>query len=120
MTKKLIIDRALWLRGLGAHMSRLFRPDINRMCCIGIAGIQLCSLKQEDISGVRSPAERYVFADYDANMSWLFDDEERIKLSDDGLTLMVNNDRLDKDEVWREKSIADIFAKHDIEVEFVE
>ena len=35
---KLVIDRKVWLRGEGDAVSRLLRPEDQKMCCVGISG----------------------------------------------------------------------------------
>ena len=108
---KLIIDRNIWLRGEGAGWSYLLREEDRKMCCLGIY-LKECGVSSEKLLDMTSPCQLVEIIPPEAK--WLIK-----KDSTDTYDLMELNDekKIEKDK--REEKIAHIFAKHNIEVEFV-
>jgi len=49
--KKLVIDRARWIRGKGYGDSMLYRPQDKNMCCVGFYARQCKDLSVKQIKG---------------------------------------------------------------------
>ena len=119
---KLIIDRDIWLRGEGSGWSYLLRKEDEKMCCLGIY-LKECGVSSEKLLDMTSPCQLVKIIPPEAE--WLIDKSLGID-SMDTCDLMGFNDRRkkkiekeDEKEDEREEKIAHIFAKHNIEVEFV-
>ena len=111
---KLIIDRTKWLRGEGASVSYLLREQDQKMCCLGFYSIG-CGLKPSEIKNVQAPEFR-------SEYEWLFElfDLRIEDFSQDCYLLMKTNDQdCGIDEEARERIITEVFAKHGVEVEFI-
>lgn len=127
--KTLTIKRSEWVRGEGYEPSRLLTVD-GRRCCLGFACQQLAGVNDYSMLDVADPDALNTNArDYAMDtMAWLFSTKgtpsEIICGSHDMDDLIeVNDNERGSNEVpggWREKRIAAIFAKHDIEVIFVD
>jgi hypothetical protein len=126
---KFTIDRSKWQRGPGE--SRLLNSH-GKMCCLGFYG-EACGVPTDDLFGLAYPSE--VRRSSHLLPTWLTDvtdiDEEygpveRVEDSDDVAELICLNDAdpTDEedvsDEADRERRIAAIFAKHGVEVEFID
>lgn len=122
---KLVIDRKIWLRGEGSFMSFLLRRADQKQCCVGIL-CEALGVPKKDLEGVKG-CQRLV-ADLPA---WLtlpgadpgtFAPPQKIDL----FTAYEINDEpapsfseVAAHEALREAKITELFAKHDIQVEFV-
>lgn len=114
--EKLVIDRTKWLRGEGSEASRLLRPSDGKMCCLGFYSLS-CGLTDKDIQNIPAAPE---IAEIPEVMDWLIEDcGNRIVHSDDAAELMDYNDTPPIRDTDREAHITEIFAKHGIEVEFI-
>jgi hypothetical protein len=117
---KLVIDRSKWLRGEGANPSALLRSEDGKMCCLGFYGLA-CGAKPRDIRDVSAPADLAgrVFP------GWLTrvdsdDGCDSIANSPDAAMLMNINDEIHMSDNQRERELSEIFARHGIDVEFVD
>jgi hypothetical protein len=113
---KLVIDRKRWLRG-NPDESCLLTLD-GRMCCLGFFGL-VCGFAPEQLLGRGGPTN--VVVDEVIWPEWLFCGLIRKPYppySDDGIKLMRENDKVDIPSEERETRIAEIFARHGVEVEF--
>lgn len=118
--QKLIIDRNEWLRGEGSDASYLLRATDGKMCCLGIYALS-CGLTKDMIRSCRAPTSvsRSVLFDngptprslFEEKAPWLFDDSEEVA------ELIDINDEGCKS--TREANLAAIFARHGVEVEFI-
>ncbi len=114
---KFQISRKEWLRGEGHYKSSLFRPQDNKMCCLGFLACAV-GFTKEQISNVASPQHPDLHESYS---KW----PEGIMRSSGYLTqeaesLINYNDGMSLSEEQRETLLKDTFAKMNIEVEFVE
>ena len=109
---KLIIDRKEWYRGEGIEESKLLRTD-GRRCCIGILGraVGIPDHLLLSIGGVGSTTHHQEAAN--KWPAWCQSDGGDIRCAY-GL-----NDRLDLSEKERERQLTELFARNDIEVEFI-
>lgn len=110
---KLTIDRPTWLRGEGGDASALLREKDGKMCCLGFYALA-CGMEKEDIVGRGGPRSVTMTTDtpLPEQMQWLMCGPA--EHSGDATALMVENDNHAKEE-----RIAELFAKHGVEVEFV-
>lgn len=124
---KLVIDRTKWLRGEGSMNSFLLRDGDEKQCCIGFLcealGVPREKLKDEKGSQVL----------LDVNLpDWLQTKTSKAQeqTSDLFIAYAVNDYNGEDSEVDetpivvtseedREARIAEIFARHDVQVEFV-
>lgn len=114
--KKFVIDRKTWLRGEGSEFSLLLRKTDHRQCCLGFYLNQCGGISKKDLVGTESPVEfNNVLNETER---WLLRNENMLYNSVDCYDLMKINDNADLIPELREKEIADIFAKHGVEVEF--
>ena len=115
---KLIIDRQMWLRGEGATVSRLLRSSDGKMCCLGQLGIA-CGIPSEMIKNRAVPSD--VPLHVNAFPRFLISDPEyQPDASNECLALMKINDGVYYySEAEREHALTMEFAKHDIQVEFI-
>jgi hypothetical protein len=118
--RKLTIDRSTWLRGEGSTKAYLRRKEDSKQCCLGFYCATL-GLPTEKLVDVKSPVgvealyEGALFPIEDAK--WLFGGNV-FNVSEDCHRLTVANDTLALAEDKREETVKEIFAKHDVEVEF--
>lgn len=115
MSRKLVIDRKIWLRGEGKAPSRLVRQSDGKQCCLGIY-LLACGMPHASLLNAAVPID--VTREIPEEAHWLF--------SDDASSLMIYNDALIREgeevavvEAIREKHITELFAKHRIDVTFV-
>ena len=113
---KLVIDRNVWLRGEGSTKSFLLRSSDEKMCCVGIflksLGVpeaQLCD------TVVADNCSNSLIPDWTKPIAPWGDGG----LPPDISELYVTNDYAGGSEAKREQRIADLFAKHDVQVEFI-
>jgi hypothetical protein len=115
---KLIIDRQKWLRGEGSQDSYLLRPTDGKMCCFGFYCLAI-SGKIEYLIGNKSPED---IMDHIPSDNWLLSKnsyDNGTHNSPDCYRAMQYNDDGSISEDERESNIKHIFAKHDVEVEFI-
>jgi hypothetical protein len=118
--RRLVIDRSRWFCGRGPELSRLLRPTDKLMCCIGIY-LESCGVPPEILSGQCYPTATSVAAHVPEHARWLLDPEPLDEVGQsDRTALAVTNDTKGLFRVEREQRIAEIFAKHDVEVVFVD
>ena len=116
--EKLIIKRSEWLRG-ESETSFLLRSSDGKKCCLGFYAL-FCGLQKKDIINLEAKRnvrnwpgdEEYLQA------CWLFDNNFRESQDCDRL-IEINDDSFISEEK-REKLISEIFASHDVEVEFID
>jgi len=110
---KLVIDRIKWLRGEGSFESKLLRSRDKKMCCIGI----LCSALgvRDEIMKDQAGSQRLGITTLP---DWLLENPSPITDPDLFEAYRANDDPI-MDEKSREQFITGIFAKHDIQVEFI-
>lgn len=134
--KELVVDRKRWYRGKGNIRSRLLRPEDNQMCCLGFYGLS-CGLKEENIIDVGFPSQVRTGQRHGVDkshkpvplpkeMHWL---EETIskQIGEDSSvfeeeverTIGEINDNEEIDEETRERLLTEEFAKHNINVTFI-
>lgn len=104
---ELKIVRNRWLRGEGSEESYLLRRRDKKQCCVGFYALAL-GLKEEDIVGhkvlrdiVSVPAAQNPI--WPGEMARLYHDNDDENITDTA----------------REAKIKDIFARHNVEVEFI-
>jgi hypothetical protein len=115
--KKLVIDRAKWLRGKDAlNDSYLLRPDDGKMCCLGFYA-ESCGFSLDDLYGKTYPSLLITDGLIPEALRWLVTDLYEDTTA--GLSLAQLNDDDQLDEPTREERVAEKFALHGIEVEFV-
>jgi len=111
---KLVIEREHWERGTS---SARLRKDNGQMCCLGFFGLA-CGIEPDTLLGAGSPEEI-------ADRAWpdwaLLDSEGAYHLMDsETIELLIEaNDGKEATEPEREARIAELFAEHGVEVEFV-
>lgn len=135
---KLTIDRQFWLRGEGGENSCLLRGTDDKMCCLGCLAVSL-GANREEILGNKTPANVWRppgnnhWTELEA-WAWLIKPAQSIPFTtDEGDKLMQINDwRIGEDkekeneeleiptsEADREAIIAEMFAQHRVQVEFI-
>ncbi len=125
--KKITIDRKIWLRGkkmidqTGDSLelaSMLNRPFDGRMCCIGIY-LNQCGIAKKDLLDKADPAMLTDSGDLPKQAEWL------IERDGEHITSYIDNSEVagklmtENDGAAREERIAALFAKHDVEIEFI-
>lgn len=101
--EKLVIDRTKWLRGTG---NGWLLNNEGRMCCLGFECLRHGVVPQK-IDSVNMPNS-------------IRDSRLPVWLMGTDADLAANvNDNMNIDDLERESQIKDIFARHEIEVEFV-
>lgn len=112
----LIIDRMKWLRGIGGEQSKLLDAN-GRMCCLGFECRRL-GLEKRDILGVVVPhntmGKPLPFWLMEVNTN----KEMGLSGTDVGEAMFTNDDRC-LSEIQREAKLTVIFARHDVELRFV-
>ena len=110
---KLTIERKRWLRGDDGEKSRLLTHG-GTMCCLGFFA-RACGYSEEEILDVSTP-----LGTTEARWpAWIFRAEDNGH-SQDVFRLISVNDSSVTSEAERERVIAATFAKHGVEVEFVD
>ncbi|SRR5258706_6565901 len=112
---KLVIERSKWLHGEGHSNSSLLRKRDGKMCCLGFYSLS-CGLTQENIMEVPGPRDYTVIKYFNKDETrWLLDHNDANSLMDlnDGDPILMDADS-------REQAIINIFARHDVEVEFID
>lgn len=116
---KLVIDRNTWLRGEGTENSFLLREKDSKMCCLGFLGAA-CGVPSESMTNTEAPAllnqdHRDLFPDF------LFHGGRDLNQdsSDECNSLVEINDDEELTPEEREAELTMLFAKHGIEVEFI-
>jgi hypothetical protein len=108
---KLVIDRTKWLRGEGYSVSKLLRSSDHKMCCIGFLCADLGIPESEllDVAGSHSQP-------FSCELPlWLAVRKD----TESDLQQAYNiNDEIFPD-AEREQRLTEIFARHDVEVEFI-
>jgi hypothetical protein len=112
---KLVIDRSKWLRGEDGKDTSLLRLEDGKMCCLGFychaLGFRAAELRDvpdpEDLNHYR-PVPDWLIADDGSNNS------------QDCCDLINVNDESSFNDFMREAFIKETFAKHGVEVEFVD
>lgn len=128
---KLTIDRSTWLRGEGPNASRLLREADGKMCCVGFLGLA-CGLTKEQLLEKTTVAQLVKTAAYKPSPEHPVSLDDMYRPHFDfvrGLTVAANsdvandlynaNDETLISEATRETSLAVLFAKIGVEVEFV-
>lgn len=120
--KKFVIERERWFRG--RDNARLLvnvatdSPDFGKMCCLGFFGIA-CGIDPEQLLGMGSPEDRKE----EPWSSWVLRENDETGYVEDSRSInsliAVNDDRKISDAA-RESRITELFAKHGVEVEFVD
>jgi hypothetical protein len=115
---KLEINRAEWLRGEGGSDSALLRERDNKKCCLGFFAKAL-GATDDDIRDIAEPGESSTCAPWPA---WvLTEDDDGSMVSSDAISALIQiNDGQKLLERDREERIAAIFARHGVEVTFVD
>ena len=118
---KLTIDRKTWLRGKGADASALLKSD-GQMCCLGFYA-KACGLTELQIMDKPAPASVGMVNKPEWDLLFRGDQYHH---ETNTIDLMLVNDRIVStdsnyalNELDRESSIIDLFAKYGVEVEFV-
>jgi hypothetical protein len=118
---KLTIDRNVWLRGEGPVASELLRASDGKRCCVGIyltaLGVSDDRIRGKGIVGMLEAETR-------ASVPGWLSEARSSSLASTGVPsdvtcLYDTNDFDTATAADRERIIAEIFAKHDVEVEFV-
>lgn len=116
---KLIIDRAKWNRG-GKFQSALLNE--HGMCCLGFYCLVL-GLSKDDIEYATMPDDINYSEETETKLDWLVESSCVSKCfltsGTDAANLAGINDDSDISDSEREQHIVEIFAKHDVEVEFI-
>ena len=135
---KVTIARSGWLCGEGGAQSYLHRPSDDTRCCLGFA-LEQHGMSRDDLTGIPSPDRLDNYSDIPQCLRWLVEydrDLDGMEMSEDGVSLINLNDheiggRRDLETLRegeepyvtsgadREAKIKEIFARHDIDVEFV-
>lgn len=122
---KFTIQRLKWYRGQGGTESRLLLPN-EKMCCLGFFALAL-GATPDQIREKTDPQE--VPGVFTKDAKWLLDfleDETTVRNnSNEACSLIKINDEGQEheyhdEEADREQKIAEIFAKHGVEVEYVD
>jgi hypothetical protein len=125
---KLTIPRSIWLRGEGDEVSRLLRPEDDKMCCIGIYLKEL-GVEEEYLLNVsdanhinfnhRLPEEAKWLRDPCAVPSsgsfYTTNDYELLNIDEDS-----ESRGFVRSEEEREAKIREMFLAHGVEVTFVD
>jgi hypothetical protein len=118
---KLTIQRSKWLHGEGSDQSFLLRESDGKMCCMGFY-LRAVGLTDDQIRDKTTP-EDVAMAIINSPASWLltprWNGGSALENSIDCSFLINKNDIINL-KVDREEAIAKLFAKHEVEVEFVE
>jgi hypothetical protein len=110
---KLTINRDKWLRGEPGESS-LLRSRDGKMCCLGFYCLA-CGVSEDDITDISAPSDIRSMLD---SQLWLFGSTTYAH-STDCRNLIFINDVRTIGLADRERKIKEVFARHDVEVEFV-
>ncbi len=102
------IDRKTWLRGEGWQNSFLLRKD-GKYCCLG----QIClqeGVSKENLLGLASPVT--LLNTYQIN-TWLTEDTGLMSVA------MGINDNDETTDEEKEKTLIELFAKHEVTLTFI-
>lgn len=120
--KRFVIERERWLRG-DEENSRLLRPSDGKMCCLGFFA-RACGIDEDQIEDEAEPEDvpgagwpLWVLRESD-DFAGDYDLPGKLKNSLDIVELIKANDDEATGDRKRESRIAEIFAKHGVEVEF--
>lgn len=125
---KLVIERSKWYRGQTSKESLLRRAVDSQMCCLGFLCLSY-GLTEEQINEEPDPSSIAELASI-TPAEWLFEFGTDINSDDCSLAMRINDRKAGlprseqeevfiKDEADRERQLTKLFAKHDIQVEFV-
>lgn len=114
-----VIDRFTWLRGEGTCRSFLLRREDGKKCCLGFY-LLACGMTPEQIEHKESPSSvrnlpeeaRWLIQSDQSDQSWASDDADDL--------MFVNDAMIGFKSKQREQRIARIFAKHGVDVKFVD
>jgi len=111
---KLVIDRAKWLRGEGSGPSRLLRKSDHKRCCIGFlcSALGVPDAQMENVGGSQNIASCGLLPDWLSELPTPIHDPDLFEA-------YHANDDESLSEEDRERSVATILAKHDVQVEFI-
>ncbi len=120
---KFVINRKIWLRGEGSAKSSLFRDTDGKQCCLGIY-LNACGVPKNILEGCSTVKDflnqtgKNITLTAD-QVQWMISDSSS-KSSNDVVKLYSENDySIDNSEENREKTIKELFAKNNIDVEFI-
>ncbi len=112
-----VLDRSRWYRGKSAARSYLRSPYDGLMCCLGLY-LESCGVPAVDLTSERYP---HAALPIPPEAKWLLAPEPRAEDQHSDRTLLaVDNDSEFLTEDVRERKIQAVFAKHGIEVLFVD
>jgi hypothetical protein len=114
---KLVIDRKIWLRGEGSANSRLLRQSDEKLCCVGIFGRAIDI--PDDILKGQGSVRACSLSSRNQWPEWTTASPEQPNKSHDIYALYNWNDLMGVNEKEREEKIIELFAKHDVQVEFI-
>ncbi|SRR6266478_5030960 len=121
---KLIIDRKIWLRGEGSAVSYLLRRSDGKQCCVGIL-CEALGASKKDLEGIKGSQKLVGFnlpawlkpSDVNFGTSEIDDIFKAYEINDASAPANVE---IAAFEALREAKVTALFAKHDIQVEFVD
>ena len=111
---KLKINRKKWIRGEGEIYSYLLRTADYKMCCVGFY-LKACGVKSRLLADNSTPTDTPIALPKKAH--WLVNKDVNSASAD---ILYAANDNMELSGKTREQRITKEFAKHDVEVEFVD
>ena len=121
--RKLVIDRAIWLRGggSGSGMLRTLAEPV-KMCCLGIY-LDACGIPRDELAGLGRPSDLMLGVDkgrvaFPDEARWLLRRENRRFNSEAAVALYQTNDSSQLTAAQREEALRRIFAQHGVDVEF--
>jgi|SRR5688572_23917735 len=121
---KVTIDRQKWLRGTGSAVSYLYRPDDQKMCCLGFFALQ-CGYSIESIEKKSTPMDVVnpgldVLGDFGGVVDRV-GPEDGTTYVNSGVAgeLMRTNDQPFTPPPQREREITELFRSIGVEVEFI-
>lgn len=115
--EKLVIDRTKWGRGSTGGM--LLDPVTGMMCCLGFESLR-CGVRLGQMSNVSMPKgiEGFSFSTWMIYSVAGANGEMLMNSADADIAANINDARDTPDE-FKESEIKKIFARHDVEVEFI-
>jgi hypothetical protein len=117
---KLVIDRERWQNGSKPGRSMLLNTGNGRMCCIGFYMLA-CGATEAQIEDTSTPCDMWL-NEIPSEARWLVNTIE-VPLRNDSSActrLVTQNDNQVVTESVREQGITEEFAKHGVEVEFID
>ena len=117
---RLVIDRSRWRRGCGPGIGRL-RDENGLQCCLGFLG-EACGVADEHLLDVAYPNPPSWHSDGDhAWPSWLFAKLNGESYDERTIIAILNDSRCwELTDAERERRVSERFARHGVEVEFVD